>query len=108
MEAIAGLAGTTWKQADQADRTQPIALVEPVLEFQARQPFEGVDEPVQIYLTRYHVLRDFGDLGAGNVLQRAHDGLIANAALHLYQVLCPSRISNSLVVVFQLRMVIAA
>ena len=49
MEAIAGLAGTTWKQSDRADRTHPIALVEPVLEFHARQLFEGVDEPVQIY-----------------------------------------------------------
>ena len=58
MEAPAGLAGTEWMQGD---RTQPLSLVEQVLDFRARQPLEGVDERVQIYLTCYSVLKDCVD-----------------------------------------------
>ena len=76
-EAIAGLAGT---RSMQGDRGGSLALVEQVLDFLARGPLEGVDEPVQIYLTCYHVLKDFGDRRADDVLQQAHDGLMANAA----------------------------
>jgi tetratricopeptide (TPR) repeat protein len=76
MEAIAGLAGTKWMQGD---RAQSLSLVEQVLDFIARQPLEGIDEPVQIYLTCYQVLKDFGDHRAADVLQQAHDQVMANA-----------------------------
>jgi predicted ATPase/DNA-binding SARP family transcriptional activator len=75
-EAIAGLAGTRWRQAD---RAQSLSLVEQLLDFLARQPLEGVDEPVQIYLTYYHVLKDCGDPRAGAVLRQAHDRLMTTA-----------------------------
>jgi hypothetical protein len=77
IEAIAGLAGTKWKQGE---GTSALSLVEQVLDYLAYQPLEGVDEPIQIYLTCYHVLRGLGDdLRAGDVLQQAHNRLMVNA-----------------------------
>jgi tetratricopeptide (TPR) repeat protein len=77
IEAIAGLAGTKWKQGE---GTSALSLVEQVLDFLAHQPLEGVDEPIQIYLTCYHVLRGLGDdRRAGDVLQQSHNRLMVNA-----------------------------
>ena len=80
MEAIAGLAGTKWKQGD---RIQSLSLVEQVLDFLARQPLEGVDEPVQIYLTCYQVLKNFGDRRADDLLGQAYDRLMTAAKIVL-------------------------
>lgn len=60
--------------------TQALSLVEQVLDFLAQQTLEGVDEPIQIYLTCYHMLsRQGDDRRAGNLLQRTHDLLMVNA-----------------------------
>ena len=38
-----------------------------------------MDEPIQIYLTCYHVLQSYGDSRSDDMLQQAHDRLMANA-----------------------------
>jgi len=53
---------------------------EQVPEALRRQPLEGVDQPIQIYLTCYHILREVGDPRAADVLARAHDQMTANTA----------------------------
>lgn len=76
MESVAGLAGTKWKQGEEK---AALSLVEEVIDYLANHPLAGVDEPIQIYLTCYHVLRGSGDSRAVDVLRRAHDLLMANA-----------------------------
>ena len=49
----------------------------------ANHPLEGVDEPIGIYLTCYHVLQSSGDDRAGDVLQQAYDRLMATAKIVL-------------------------
>jgi hypothetical protein len=58
---------------------EALSLVEEVIDCLANHPLEGVDEPIQIYLTCYHVLQGCGDGGAVDVLGQAHGLLIANA-----------------------------
>jgi predicted ATPase/DNA-binding SARP family transcriptional activator len=76
IEATGGLAGAKWKQGE---RSEALLLVEEVLDFLAKESLEGVDEPIQIYLTCYHILQGCEDHRAGDVLQRAHDQLMAIA-----------------------------
>ena len=76
MEAVTGLAGTKWKRDE---LTEALSLVEEVLDSLAQEPLEGLDEPIRIYLTCYHVLQSCGDCRANDVLQRAYDRLMGIA-----------------------------
>jgi hypothetical protein len=54
--------------------------VEEVLDYLAKGPIEGVDEPIRICLTCYQVLQSCGDGRAGDVLQQAYDRLMVIAS----------------------------
>ena len=76
IEAVAGVAGTKWKQGE---LTEALSLVEELLDAIAQDPLEGVDEPMRIYLTCFHILHACGDWRADDVLRQAYDRLIAIA-----------------------------
>jgi hypothetical protein len=48
MEAVAGLAGTNWKQGEEVEA---FSLDEEVMDYPEHHLLEGVDEPIRIYLT---------------------------------------------------------
>jgi len=53
--------------------------VEEVLDYLAKGPIEGVDEPIRIYLTCYQVLQGCGNGRAGDVLKQTYDRLMVIA-----------------------------
>ena len=55
------------------------SLAEEIIGYLANHPLEGVDEPIRIYLTYYHVLQSNGDCRADDVLPQAHDQLMVIA-----------------------------
>lgn len=82
MEDMAGLARVAMAQGDTA---QARGLVEQILRYAEQQPIQGTaDDPLEVYLTCYQVLRALEDAQAGDVLRMAY---------HLLQEQA-SRISN--------------
>jgi tetratricopeptide (TPR) repeat protein len=77
IEALAGLAGVHLKLND---LPKALSLVEQVVEFLAQHRLEGVDEPIQVFLTCYHVLRRCDDGRADDLLQQAHTQVMTIAA----------------------------
>jgi len=69
MEPLAGLACVSLAQGD---LTQALALVEEILRHLETGTLDGADEPFQIYLTCYRVLRASGDPRAHEILDTAH------------------------------------
>jgi predicted ATPase/DNA-binding SARP family transcriptional activator/Flp pilus assembly protein TadD len=76
VEASAGLAEAAFREGDLA---QAMHNVEIVLHHMAQDTLDGTDEPFQIYLTCYRVLKAHGDARAGPLLDEAHDLLCTRA-----------------------------
>lgn len=70
MESISGLAQVA---LEQGERLRAKDLVEEILQYIENTPIEGIDEPLEIYLTCYHVLRANQDPRADKVLATAHE-----------------------------------
>jgi len=77
MEPLAGLACVSLAQGA---LTQALALVEEILDHLETGTLDGTDEPFQIYLTCYRVLRASGDPRAHDILDTAHCLLQERAA----------------------------
>ena len=77
MESLSGLAQVT---LEQGERLRAKELVEEVLQYIEDTPIEGTDEPLEIYLTCYYVLRANQDPRADKVLATAYELLHERAA----------------------------
>jgi tetratricopeptide (TPR) repeat protein len=78
MEATAGLAAVALQRGDFGEaRVQ----IDPVLDYLATHPLHAADEPFQVYLTCYQVVRAQNDPRAAQVLAEAHQQIAARLAL---------------------------
>jgi tetratricopeptide (TPR) repeat protein len=77
MESLSGLAKVALEQSEILRAKE---LVEEVLRYIEDTPIEGTDEPLEIYITCYHVLRANQDPRADKVLATAHELLHERAA----------------------------
>jgi class 3 adenylate cyclase/predicted ATPase len=78
--AIDDVAGLARVAMAQGDLEQALGRVEEILAWTEDNGSEGVEYPLQVYLTCYHVLEATGDAvaveRAGNILSEAHDILL--------------------------------
>jgi tetratricopeptide (TPR) repeat protein len=77
MESLAGLASV---YRAQEDLDQAHSTIEEILNYLDTDSLDGTDEPFQVYLTCYLVLRDNQDSRAPGILQTAHHLLQEQAA----------------------------
>ncbi|KPK88503.1 MAG: hypothetical protein AMJ88_18930 [Anaerolineae bacterium SM23_ 63] len=77
MESLSGLAQVAMEQGEDLRAKD---LVEEILQYIENNPIEGTDEPLEIYLTCYHVLRANQDPSADGILATAHELLHERAA----------------------------
>lgn len=78
IESVAGLANVRRAEGRQ---TEALVLVEEILTHLAVDSLNGTEDPFQIYLTAYHLLRDVHDPRADHVLASGRAALMARAAL---------------------------
>jgi adenylate cyclase len=77
MESLSGLAQVA---LEQGEKVRAKDLVEEILQYIDDTPIVGTDEPLEIYLTCFHVLRTNHDPRADKVLAMAHELLQERAA----------------------------
>jgi predicted ATPase/DNA-binding SARP family transcriptional activator len=77
METLAGLARVSLAQKNPS---QALAQVEEILSYLETHTLAGTDNPIEIYLTCYHVLCANQDPRASDILRTAHDLLQKQAA----------------------------